>query len=143
MFFEDRVAALKEMMRVLRPGGRLAISVWDSLDRTPGYAAMTALLRRLFGEEMAEVLRAPFSLGDPELLASLAAVSGLAGSHIERQSGKARFPTMVGWVRTEVKGWTLAELIDEGQYRLLLHEAEGSWHDLSRSTVRSSSTLRR
>jgi hypothetical protein len=50
---------------------------------------------------------------------------------------------MVGWVRTEVKGWTLAELIDEGQYRLLLHEAEGSWHDLSRSTVRSSSTLRR
>ena len=36
MFFDDRDQALREMLRVLRSGGRLAVAVWDSLDHTPG-----------------------------------------------------------------------------------------------------------
>ena len=65
------------MWRVLKPGGRLAVAVWDALERTPGYAAMTALLQRLFGERIADALRAPFALGDPEALAALAAQAGI------------------------------------------------------------------
>jgi ubiquinone/menaquinone biosynthesis C-methylase UbiE len=41
MFFENRCAAIEEMVRVLRQGGHLAIAVWDSLENTPGYAAVT------------------------------------------------------------------------------------------------------
>ena len=47
MFFDDRVAALREMRRVMKPGGRMHVAVWDSLDHTPGYAAMVNLLHRL------------------------------------------------------------------------------------------------
>lgn len=32
MFFTDRRQALREMLRVLVPGGRLAVAVWDSLE---------------------------------------------------------------------------------------------------------------
>jgi len=32
MFFADRHRAIREMLRVLAPGGRLAAAVWDSLD---------------------------------------------------------------------------------------------------------------
>ena len=124
MFFEDRRAALAEMMRVLRPGGRLAVAVWDSLERTPGYGAVTLLLQRLFGERVAVALRAPFALGDPTTLRSLFTAAGIPHCTISTQKGRARFPSIRAWMYTDVKGWTLADVIDEAQFALLLHEAE-------------------
>jgi SAM-dependent methyltransferase len=124
MFFTDRVAALGEMGRVLRPGGRLAVAVWDALDRSPGYAAMAALLQRLFGSRVADELRAPFALGDPAVLRSLFAQAGIPDVAVRAVEGTARFPSLEAWVRTDVKGWTLADLIDDAQHRTLQREAE-------------------
>jgi SAM-dependent methyltransferase len=124
MFFEDRAAALREMWRVLRRGGRLAVAVWDELDHSPGYAAMAALLRRLFGDRVADELRAPFALGDPGDLRSLFAQAGIGTVEVRTLDGAARFPSIEDWVRTDVKGWTLADLINEAQYLTLLREAE-------------------
>ncbi len=123
MFFDDRVAALREMWRVLRPGGHLAVAVWDALDRTPGYAAMTRLLQRLFGDRIADALRAPYVLGDPDTVLSLFGAAGIRGAHLQTQCGTARFPSIDAWVRTDVKGWTLADLIDDVQYQALRREA--------------------
>ena len=123
MFFDDRQRALQEMWRVLRPGGRLAVAVWDRLETSPGYAAMTALLQRLFGEPIAAGLRAPFVLGDPAELRSLFAAAGLPEVQVATEVGTARFPSIESWVHTDVKGWTLADLIDDAQYRVLLQAA--------------------
>jgi SAM-dependent methyltransferase len=124
MFFDDRVRALQEMWRVLYPGGRLAVAVWDGLKTTPGYAAMTELLQRLFGERIAAGLRAPFVLGDPDELRSLFAAAGMPEVQIATETGTARFPSIEAWVHTDVKGWTLADLIDDAQYRTLLRAAQ-------------------
>jgi ubiquinone/menaquinone biosynthesis C-methylase UbiE len=128
MFFDDRALALSEMWRVLKPGGRLAVAVWDALERIPGYAAMTALLQRLFGERIADALRAPFALGDPKALTALAAKAGIP-AQITTREGTARFPSIDAWVHTDVKGWTLADMIDEGPYQQLRQEVE---HALAR-----------
>ena len=110
MFFDDRVQALREMRRVLKPGGRLAVAVWDRLER-------------LFGRRIASELQAPFALGDPETLRALFAEAGLSDAKVARHAGTARFPSIEAWVRTDVKGWTLADLIDDDQYALLQREA--------------------
>ena len=124
MFFADRVAALREMRRVARPGGRLAVAVWDALDRSPGYAAMAELLRRLFGDEVAGALHAPFALGDRRALAALFAEAGMPGAAVATHVGTARFPSIASWVHTDVRGWTLADALDDAQYAQLLAEAE-------------------
>jgi ubiquinone/menaquinone biosynthesis C-methylase UbiE len=75
MFFDDRPAALRDMMRVLRPNGRMAVAVCDALEHSPGYAALANLLQRLFGARIADAFRAPFVLGDPDRLLSICAVA--------------------------------------------------------------------
>jgi ubiquinone/menaquinone biosynthesis C-methylase UbiE len=71
MFFSDRLAALREMVRVLTPGGHLAVAVFDSLDRSPGYAAFAAVLSRVVCSHAADAVRFPFALCDREELAAL------------------------------------------------------------------------
>lgn len=124
MFFEDQRAAVAEMWRVLRPEGSLVIAVWDSLEKAPGYAGVTSLLGRLFGDAVADLLKAPYSLGDPEALRSLLSGSGVTNPQVRQVAGEARFPSIRSWMHTDVRGWTLADKLDEEQYERLVSEAE-------------------
>jgi len=126
MFFEDRVSAIQEMMRVLRPGGRLVVAVWASLDQTPGYAAMADLLKRLFGESVANSLHAPYALGDEQTLRTLFREAGVQEIQLETHQGTARFPSLDAWITTEIKGWVLADVLNDDQITLLLREARSS-----------------
>ena len=119
MYFEDRVAALREMWRVLRSGGCMVVAVWDLLRNQPGVAALVALLDRQLGGQAAAALRAPFVLGDRDELAAMFEAAGIPDPTIETKRGTARFPSIGEWVRTEVKGWTLADQVDEESYQRL------------------------
>ncbi len=124
MFFGDRVRALREMRRILRPGGTLAVSVWDDVGNSPGYDAMIRLIEAMFGPEPADALRAPFVLGDPQSVLRLLDKAGLDGARIVTRTGTARFASIRDWVRTDVRGWTLADFIDDAGVEALTLRAE-------------------
>jgi SAM-dependent methyltransferase len=123
MFFDDRVTSLAELARVTRPGGRLAAAVWGTLAETPGYDAMAAIVGRLFGADAALSLEAPYALGSPDELRRLAATAGLRDVDVTRHVGTARFGSLDAWVHTDVRGWTLADRVDDAGYERLRRAA--------------------
>ena len=124
MFFEDRVKALEEMQRVLRPSGRAAIAVWDQLSETPGYAAMATILERLFGKQVASELQAPFCLGDKTHLMGLLREASIRDATVRTVAGQANFASLDAWLTTDIRGWTLADVIDDDQFERLRQEAQ-------------------
>ncbi len=67
---------------------------------------------------------APYALGDPELLAAMFAGAGLPRAEIRTYVGKACFPSIRSWMHTDVRGWTLADKLDDAEFELLVTEAE-------------------
>ena len=125
MFFTDRRQALREMLRVLTPGGRLAVAVWDSLDNIPAYASEVALLERMAGRQGADALRAPFVLGDRKVLVTLFSEVGVASAQVTTHLGTARFPSIRAMVEADLRGWlpVMGVILSEDRIDRILREA--------------------
>ena len=67
------------MWRTLAPAGRLALAVWAPLARARGYQILANVAAQQCGDKAADVLSAPFVLGDRAELAKLFTVSGISG----------------------------------------------------------------
>lgn len=125
MFFEDRAGALREMMRVMVPGGHLAVAVCDAIENSPGYAVLANLLERLFGKTVADGFRRPFVLGDPERLLNISRDAGIFNATVTSHRGEVRFESIASLVSTErACAWTLGGLLNDDQFARLLQEAE-------------------
>jgi ubiquinone/menaquinone biosynthesis C-methylase UbiE len=59
-FFPDRPAAIREMRRALKPGGRVAAAVWREIALQPYFAAVDAALRECLPADQAEPYGMPF-----------------------------------------------------------------------------------
>jgi ubiquinone/menaquinone biosynthesis C-methylase UbiE len=93
-FFPDKGKAVSEMRRVLAPGGRVGVAVWQGFDRNEFFGAMTEVeLRHLADVGMTyEQLAQPFLFGDPEWLHALVANAGFEAVRVESRTVDARFP---------------------------------------------------
>ena len=87
MFFPDPAAAFVNIHRALRPGGRLAASVWQHLTDNPWLELTTATATQILGVDRPPLAAAdapgPFSMADREADERLLAAAGFVDVVIE------------------------------------------------------------
>lgn len=83
MFVPDKALALREMRRVLRPGGTLLLSTWDTLANNPATELLHALAGAACASDPPQFMLTPFSMTDPDALRALAASAGFAAVRVE------------------------------------------------------------
>jgi SAM-dependent methyltransferase len=101
MLLADPPAALTETRRVLRPGGRLALAVWDSVQHNPwGLLPNLELIERGLASPPAPGTPGPFALGDPERVRELLAQAGFADVDVQSLEIEQRYPSFADYWET-------------------------------------------
>jgi SAM-dependent methyltransferase len=75
----DPVATLRELGRVLEPGGRVVTALWAAPAENPWFAAPRGAIGSVLGGERAAFARAFGKLGDPEEAAEAHRAAGFVG----------------------------------------------------------------
>ncbi len=67
MFFPDKIAAYREALRVLRPGGVLLMNIWDSIEANPFPYAVLEVVAQAFPDDPPDFMRrVPHGHGNPD-----------------------------------------------------------------------------
>jgi SAM-dependent methyltransferase len=140
MFFGDPVAAFRNIARAVRPGGRLALLVWQALDRNEWIYAITAALSA--GRAMPPPTpRAPgpFSMSDPGHVDGLLTAAGFADPRFDPLAEPICFGTstddayrfivgLFGWMLDRLGEADKARALDDLRATLAGHETpDGVW----------------
>ncbi len=91
-FFPDRLGALAEMRRVLKPGGRAGVAVWCAIEECPLWDALASAVGEVLGKESEIGFRSgPWGLPEEDELARLFEASDFSDVTVSRWVLPTRF----------------------------------------------------
>ena len=133
MFVPDPKQAIGEMQRILRPGGRVALGVWQGLDNNPVYDALVESTREVVDDESADSMAWPFTMGDVERLKDIFSVDGLNDVSVTAHDGYAEFPSVEDLVGVEIQAWLLANSVSTEQIAKIAKKLRHKYSDFANS----------
>lgn len=119
MFFPDPGRALREMARVARTGGTVAVAVPGLLTEQPAYGPFVELAGRYAGSDAMALLGTYWACGDPAWLRGVFEDAGLAVTDVITHTGTAHYGSAEEFVAVEVNSTPLAARLDPAQYEAI------------------------
>ncbi len=126
MFFENPVAAMKNMRRALKPGGRFTMIVWRDMADNPWLSAAKAIALEHLPQPGADARTCgpgPFSMADQELVTAQMKAAGFTDIVFERVDA----PVRMGDSIDDAIGFQLA-LGPAGEEAPEMHQPRGRRH---------------
>jgi ubiquinone/menaquinone biosynthesis C-methylase UbiE len=123
-FFPDRPAALAEMHRALRRGGRLGVAVWTEIAGSPAFCALANGIEEVAGAKLANRFRGgPFGFPDGERLGALLDEAGFQAVRVSKHVLPVTFedgaPQVVATLAATPLAAEMDQLSAEQQQRLV------------------------
>ena len=112
-FFPDRPLALREMKRILAPSGRLALSVYSAIERTPGADAFARALDHCLGPDASKIKRAEHIFPDANEVRALLSGAGFERVDVSTIAKQIAFPSLLDYVRFQLIATPMAALLQE------------------------------
>ncbi len=91
-FFPDRLAAARELHRVLRPQGRVYLSTWCPVGECAFFEWICDALEEIGEPDIAAMMRLPFDHMPPSELTTLFTEAGFSGVELDRRTEPLKMP---------------------------------------------------
>lgn len=112
-FFPDQPKALHEMRRVVREPGRVALSVYSPIERTPGANAFVQALDEVLGSQASRIKRGEHSFANPAQLEKLLRDAGFGGVEVHTVVQTIVFPSVLDYVRFQLLATPMTVLLKD------------------------------
>ena len=121
-FFPDKPLAVREMRRVLRAPGRMALSVFSAIEQTPAAHAFVQALDRCLGPSASATKRAEHMFRDPDEVGTLLAKAGFQQVVVKTVTQQISFPSVLDYVRFQLIATPMAGLLgDQSELERAVH----------------------
>ena len=116
-FFPDRPLALREMVRVLKSGGRAGLSVFSAIERTPAAHAFVQAFEKFLGAESSGTKRSEHLSCNAQEIGTWAKQAGFDVADVATVTKQINFPSMLDYVRFQLTATPMAVLLKEKIWR--------------------------